>query len=31
MTRPICVDASFVLKLVLDEADSEQAQALWAA
>lgn len=31
MSRPICVDASFVLKLVLDEADSEQAQALWAA
>ena len=31
MSRPICVDASFVLKLVLDEAESEQVQALWAA
>ena len=31
MSRLICVDASFVLKLVLDEADSEQVHALWAA
>jgi predicted nucleic acid-binding protein len=31
MSRLICVDASFVLKLVLDEADSEHVHALWAA
>ncbi len=31
MSRLICVDASFALKLVLDEADSEQVQALWSA
>ena len=31
MSRPICVDASLVLNLVLDEADSEQVHALWAA
>lgn len=30
MSRLICVDASFVLKLVLDEPDSERVQALWA-
>ena len=27
----ICVDASFVLKLVLDEEDSAKARALWAS
>ena len=31
MSRLICVDASFALKLVLDEPESEQVQALWAA
>ncbi len=31
MSRLICVDASFVLKLVLDEPESEQVVALWAA
>lgn len=31
MRRLICVDASFVLKLVLDEPESEQVAALWAA
>jgi predicted nucleic acid-binding protein len=31
MSRLICVDASFALKLVLDEPDSEQVQALWSA
>jgi len=31
MSRLICVDASFALKLVLDEPGSEQVQALWAA
>ena len=30
MSWQTCVDASFVLKLVLDEEDSEQVQALWA-
>ncbi len=30
MAQPICVDASLALKLVLDEADSDKAQALWA-
>ena len=29
MSRLICVDASFALKLVLDEPESEQVQALW--
>jgi predicted nucleic acid-binding protein len=29
MTLPVCVDASFVLKLFLEEPDSEQVQALW--
>lgn len=31
MSRLICVDASFVLKLVLDEPESEQVEALWSA
>lgn len=31
MSRQICVDASFALKLVLDEPGSEQVAALWAA
>jgi predicted nucleic acid-binding protein len=31
VSRLICVDASFVLKLVLDEQESEQVGALWAA
>ncbi|PKO21077.1 MAG: hypothetical protein CVU38_16640 [Chloroflexi bacterium HGW-Chloroflexi-1] len=31
MSLQICVDASFALKLVLDEEDSEAAQALWTA
>ena len=31
MSRLICVDASFALKLVLDEPGSEQVGALWAA
>jgi len=30
MSRMICVDASVVLKLVLDEADSEQVHELWS-
>jgi predicted nucleic acid-binding protein len=30
MSQMICVDASFVLKLVLDEAESERVHALWA-
>lgn len=30
MSHLVCVDASLVLKLVLDEADSQQVQALWA-
>lgn len=29
MNGPVCVDASFVLKLVVPEADSEAAEALW--
>ena len=29
MSRQICVDASFVLKLVLDEAESDRVQELW--
>lgn len=29
MSLQICVDASFALKLVLDEEDSDAAQALW--
>lgn len=29
MSLQVCVDASFALKLVLDEKDSEVAQALW--
>jgi predicted nucleic acid-binding protein len=31
MSSQICVDASFALKLVLDEEGSEAAQALWTA
>ncbi|MDX2168689.1 MAG: type II toxin-antitoxin system VapC family toxin [Deltaproteobacteria bacterium] len=31
MNRPVCIDASVVLKLVVVEADSEQAVALWTA
>lgn len=30
MSGTVCVDASFALKLVLDEPDSEQVQACWA-
>ena len=30
MTLLVCVDASFVLKLFLEEPDSDQVQALWA-
>jgi predicted nucleic acid-binding protein len=29
MTMPVCVDASFLLKLVLDEAQSDEARSLW--
>lgn len=29
MSKPICVDASLALKLVLDETDSEIAKSLW--
>ena len=31
MSPQVCVDASFALKLVLEEEGSETAQALWAA
>ena len=31
MSSQICVDASFALKLVLDEEESEAAEALWTA
>ena len=31
MSSQICVDASFALKLVLDEEESEAAAALWTA
>jgi predicted nucleic acid-binding protein len=31
MSSQVCVDASFALKLVLDEEDSAVAQALWAS
>ena len=31
MSPQVCVDASFVLKLVLDEEDSEAVQTIWAA
>jgi predicted nucleic acid-binding protein len=31
MNRPVCIDASVVLKLVVVEADSEQAVGLWTA
>jgi predicted nucleic acid-binding protein len=31
MNRPVCIDASVVLKLVVVEADSAQAIALWTA
>lgn len=31
MSSPRCVDASLVLKLVLEEEDSEKAHALWAS
>ena len=30
MNSPVCVDANLVLKLVLTEADSVQAETLWA-
>jgi predicted nucleic acid-binding protein len=30
MSYQVCVDASVAIKLVLDESDSDQAQALWA-
>lgn len=30
MTSQVCVDSGVVLKLVLDEPDSDQAEALWA-
>jgi len=29
MTSSVCVDASFIVKLVLPEADSERAETLW--
>ena len=31
MSSPVCVDASFMVKLVLPEPDSEQAEAAWAS
>ncbi len=31
MTSPVCVDASFVVKLVVPEPNSDQAEARWAA
>ncbi len=31
MTSQVCIDASIALKLVLDEADSDKAHALWAS
>jgi predicted nucleic acid-binding protein len=30
MNSQVCVDASVALKLVLDESDSDQAEALWS-